>query len=114
VQFSRSRLLVAERPFVERSARLALRVAPFLLVFFVLAFGVSRLRPHARTPFCFADAATAQDIMHAPVIAVSPSLIHYRPNREDPSVFPCRRVAQVVLGETVPPSLFRAPPVFRI
>jgi hypothetical protein len=114
LQFSPSRLLVAERRFMKQSGRIALCLAPLLLGFFVLAFGASRLRSNARTPFCFADAATAQDAMHSAIVVVSPSPITRCPNREVQPVFPRYLATQAMLDGTVLPSPLRAPPVFRI
>jgi len=98
----------------KRTVRVALRVAPALLVFFLLAFGASRLRPQARTPFCFADATTAQEVMHAPVVVVSPSVIDCVPHLELHPIFYLSLKVQASVTEAALPSLLRAPPVFRI
>lgn len=111
MQLHPSRFLIV---CAKRIIRLAFRVAPPLLVFFLLAFGASRLRPQARTPFCFADAATAQEVMHAPVVVVSPSVVDCIPHLELHPVFQLSLKAQAAVTEAALPSLLRAPPVFRI
>lgn len=114
MQFSPSRMLVAERHLMKRCRRVALCLAPLLLGVLVFAFGASRLRPHARTPFCFADAATAHDVLHSSAVIVSPSPIHFVPSRAMHPVLRRILVAQTIIGETVAPWSLRAPPVFRI
>lgn len=114
MQFSPSRLLVAERQLLKRFRRVALCLAPLVLGFLVFTFGASRLRPHARTPFCFADAGTAHDVLHSSVVVVSPSPIHFAPSRAVQPVFYRSLVAQTIIGETVSPWSLRAPPVIRI
>lgn len=111
MRFHPSRLLVV---CGERPVRLALRLAPPLIVFLLLAFGASRARPQARTPFCFADAATAQEVMHAPIVAVSPSAVSSVPHLEIRPVFHLSLRVQAAVTEAALPSLLRAPPVFRI
>ena len=111
MQLHPSRTLIA---FAKSTIRLALWAAPPFLVFFLLAFGASRLRPQARTPFCFADAATAQEVMHAPIVIVSPSAVDCVPHLEVHPVFNLYLKAQAADTEAALPSLLRAPPVFRI
>lgn len=94
--------------------RILLRSALPVLVFFLLAFGASRMRPHARTPFCYADAATAQDVLHSPIAVISPAVIDSRPSLDVEPVFHLSDADQAMLSEAVLPSLLRAPPVIRI
>jgi hypothetical protein len=96
------------------SLRVLLRSILPALVFFLLAFGASRMRPHARTPFCYADAATAQDVMHSPIVVVSPAVIDLRPTPVIWPVFHLSGADHAMLSESVLPSLLRAPPVIRI
>jgi hypothetical protein len=111
LQFHSRRMLIV---CAKRTFRLALRVAPALIVFLLLAFGASRARPQARTPFCFADSATAQDVMHAPIVAVSPSAVSCVPHLEIHPVFHLSLKVHAAVAEAALPSLLRAPPVFRI
>lgn len=96
------------------SARILLRFILPVLVFFLLAFGASRMRPQARTPFCYADAMTAQDVLHSPIAVISPAVIDSRPTLEIWPVFHLSDADHAILSEAVLPSLLRAPPVFRI
>lgn len=96
------------------SARTLLRSILPVLVFFLLAFGASRMRPHARTPFCYADAATAQDVLHSPIVVITPAVIDSRLSLEIWPVFLLSEADHAMLSESVLPSLLRAPPVIRI
>lgn len=96
------------------SMRILLRSILPLLVFFLLAFGASRMRPHARTPFCYADAATAQDVLHSPIVVITPSVIDSRPSFEISPVFQLSEADHAMINEALLPSLLRAPPVIRI
>ncbi len=96
------------------SMRILLRFILPVLVFMLLAFGASRMRPQARTPFCYADAATAQDVLHSPIAVIAPAAIHSRPSLEIWPVFQLSEADHAMLSEAVLPSLLRAPPIFRI
>ncbi len=96
------------------SMRMLLRLVLPAMVLCLLAFGASRMRPHARTPFCYADAATAQDVLHSPIAVIAPAVIHSRPSLKIWPVFQLSEGDHAMLSEAVLPSLLRAPPVFRI
>lgn len=96
------------------STRILLRLILPVLVFVLLAFSASRMRPQARTPFCYADAATAQDVLHSPVVVIAPSVIDSRPSFEIWPVFQLSGADHAMLSEAVLPSLLRAPPIIRI
>lgn len=97
------------------SMRILLRFILPVLVFMLLAFSASRTRPQARTPFCYADAATAQqDALHSPIAVIAPAVIHSRPSLEVWPVFQLSEADHAMLSEAVLPSLLRAPPIIRI
>jgi hypothetical protein len=99
-------------------ARIVVRLALIPLAVLLIGFSANRFRPRAqarpRTPFCFANVATAQGIGHSAIFAVSPSVSdsHATPSASSVSAFLLDDKA--MLGEAVLPPSLRAPPIIRI
>jgi hypothetical protein len=99
-------------------ARIVVRLALIPLAVLLIGFSANRLRPHAqprpRTPFCFANIATAQGIAHSAVSVIPPSANDSHVTLLASSVSNCSPNDQAMLGEAILPSSLRAPPVIRI